>query len=301
MNDEALTTGPSKLAPIFVVGVPRSGTTLLRMVLDSHPDVMCGPEAPWIAGRGGTPMPSFARLTSFLTENKWGAVSGFSGVDEETVNEAMGGAIDTILSKAAATQGAKRWAEKTPENVINAPFLHRLFPHARFVHVVRDGRDVALSTIRSQWKTIVLHASRVRNTYRNALRRWVEWTNQFEGDAAALNLSYRRVFYESLVRDPERELRQLLAFLRLPWRDDILRPHENPHDIIDERGEGVRSFLGRDGIDTQSINRWQQELTLFQRRITRRLAEPTLTQWGYAPTVARGNGDAHIATGSTDE
>lgn len=270
--------------PIFVLGLPRSGTTLLRMMLDSHPDIMCGPEAPWIAGRGRDRHPHLKAVVEFMVKNRWGAVAGFSGVDEDIVYAAVGQFIEDILNAAAREHGKTRWAEKTPENMVAVPFLARAFPQGRFIHLIRDGRDVALSTIRMDRRKIPLRSDLVRNTYGNALRRWMDWNQQCRDDLESAGVAFTRLMYEALVANPEVEMRRVFEFVNAPWRERVLRPHDQPHDVIDKAGEGMKSFFGRAGIDTRTVGRWVQELSGHRRRLTRRIADDALAEWGYART-----------------
>lgn len=273
--------------PIFLVGVPRSGTTLLRMLIDSHPDIMCGPEAPWIAGRGIRGLANVRDLTLYLTENEWGAANSLTGVDQEMIYKLMASVIDEIMSTAVRSQLKCRWADKTPENIVAVPFLHHLFPDAKFVHIFRDGRDVALSTQERLWEKISFQTGRsrrVKNTYSNALKRWVSWIKQFHVDVERLNVSYLSTRYEDLVCSPREEMQKILDFLEVRWSDQVLNPHERSHDTVD-RGEGVKSFYRRQSIDTQSLYRWKSELNWFQKRLTKAIAEEALVNLGYGPTV----------------
>ena len=273
-----------KYPPIFILGVPRSGTTLLRMMIDSHPEIMCGPEAPWITNQVEGGAPSIQQLTLFLANHKWGPVKGFTGVDEDLVYESMASIIDRFMSAAAQSHGKSRWAEKTPRNIIAVPFLYRLFPNAKFIHIFRDGRDVALSTKDGNWKTIPYRTNKIKNTYGNALKRWVDWIEQFQNDAQALSITYLSIRYEDLVSSPQEEMRRVLEFLEVEWSDQILNPYKVEHDIISTKGEGIKSFYERQSIDKQSLYRWKKELNWFQRRLTRNLAEETLLKLGYGAT-----------------
>ena len=270
--------------PIFVLGVPRSGTTLLRMMLDSHPAIMCGPEAPWVAGRASAPVPSLRAVVDLMAREKWGAVRGLTGVEEDDVAAAAAGFVDRVMGAAVRAHGKARWADKTPENVIAVPFLARLFPGGRYVHLVRDGRDVALSTAAADWRRIPTLDGRVRNGYLNALRRWRDWNAACRDDAVEAGIPYLLVRYEDLVRDPGTEMRRVLEFVGEPWSDAVLSPHEQRHDVVDPGGEGVKSFFDREGVDRRAIHRWKRDLGPIARILTRRVAEDALLGWGYEPT-----------------
>lgn len=253
-------------------------------MIDSHPEIMCGPEAPWIAGRGDKQTSNIRELTLFLTKDKWGPVNGFTGVTEEFVYELMASLLDGIMSESAQSLGKSRWADKTPENIIAVPFLYRLFPNAKFVHIFRDGRDVALSTQKGQWATLNFQKQKVKNNYANALRRWSHWIEKFQDDAEQMGITYHSMRYEDLVCSPKEEMQKLLEFLEVGWSDAVLSPYQEPHDIVDQKGEGIKSFNQRQAIDTQSLYRWKHQLNWFQRYLTKRLAERQLVNLGYGPT-----------------
>ncbi|MEQ9236749.1 sulfotransferase family protein [Coleofasciculus sp. E2-BRE-01] len=269
-------------SPIFLLGVGRSGTTLLRMMLDSHPEIMCGSEAPWITNQVIDGFPSLRELTQYLIKHKWGPVNGLTGVNEDIIYQQMALFIDGIMSTAAQSYGKTRWADKTPRNIIAVPFLYRLFPHAKFIHLFRDGRDVALSTKAAPWKTIPYRSNKVKNTYGNALKRWVDWIETFHIDAKALKLTYLPVRYEDLVCSPKSEIQKILDFIEVEWSDQVLNPYKFEHDTVE--GEGRKSFYLRQSIDTQALYRWKKELNWFERRSTKAIGEETLLKLGYEST-----------------
>ena len=269
--------------PIFILGVPRSGTTLLRMIIDSHPEIMCGPEAPWITNQQLDWAPSLRSLTLFMTKNEWGAVKAFKGVEQDLIYQLIANFINEIMSVSARSHGKIQWAEKTPRNIIALPFLYRLFPHAKFVHIYRDGRDVALSTM-GKWTTIPMFDKKVKNNYKNALKRWVNWNQKFWKDADKIGLNYISICYEDLVTLPQAEIGKLLEFLEVTWSDKVLKPHAVEHDIVKMTGKGIKAFFDRNSIDTASIYRWKKELNWLQKQTTKSIAEETLLNFGYEPT-----------------
>lgn len=254
------------------------------MLIDSHPDIMCGPEAPWIAGRGVRGTANIRDLTLYLTENEWGAANALTGVDHEMIYKLMASVLNEIMSTAARSQLKCRWADKTPENIVAVPFLYHLFPDAKFVHILRDGRDVALSTQAKPWKKISFQSKRVRNTYGNSLKRWASWIEQFHVDSERLGIAYLSTRYEDLVSSPKEEMQKILDFLEVEWSEQVLNLYKTNHDTVD-RGEGVKSFYQRQSIDTRSLYRWKSELNWFQRHLTKAIAEETLLKLGYEPTV----------------
>jgi len=268
--------------PIFVVGVPRSGTTLLRMMLDSHPHLMCGPELPWLSA--DPDLASLEALTRTLCRGGGGAVRCYEGVDEQVVAAAARRFTADLLDAAARAHEKAQWAVKTPKLMLALPFLKGVFPDLRVVHVLRDGRDVALSTQRCAWRRLWTGERAIRNSYSGALRRWVTWIERFECDSRALGIAPYLCRFEQLVTAPEEEMRALLAQLDLEWSERVLSPHDHPHDVDPRPREGIGAFRRHRGIDPTRAWRWPHELTRAQRRASVRFAESTLHRLGYPPT-----------------
>src|SRR5262249_42860024 len=140
---------------VFVCGCPRSGTTLLQRMLDSHPELAVLFETNIVPRRvlGKHPAPDLP-LTDYLL----GQVVGFKwfdhlGVDEETAfglavgHSTFAEFVGALLDEVGRRRGKRFVGEKVPGYVRRMPTLHGLFPSARFIHIVRDGRDVALSML----------------------------------------------------------------------------------------------------------------------------------------------------------
>jgi hypothetical protein len=170
--------------PIFVIGVPRSGTTLLRVMLDSHPNIASGPETPWFCAHHPRTLGS---LVDYLIEDQHGYCKNFGGSRAEVFNAART-FVSSLLGAHAARRGKSRWAEKNPANLLFLPFLTELFPHARFIHIRRHPLDVALSTstVPPHRKGVTPHNERSLTLFYNqsmannpfsALLRWVHWEN----------------------------------------------------------------------------------------------------------------------------
>jgi hypothetical protein len=105
--------------PIFIIGVPRSGTTLLRVLLDSHPNIASGPETPWFCAHHPT---IIGALVDYLCNVRHGYCQNFDGSRHEVFTAARA-FVDTLLSSYARRKGQSRWAEKSPENLRFLPFL----------------------------------------------------------------------------------------------------------------------------------------------------------------------------------
>jgi hypothetical protein len=221
---------------VFLVGVARSGTTLLQRMLDSHPQLAMSNDpafthVPLRRLPDGVDPP----LTAELVEAAL-ALRTFSrlGLSEAAVRQAGGartwaGFVCGVYDAFARQAGKPLAGEKMARYVTHLPQLTALFPWARFVHIIRDGRDVALSHL--EW------AHERRGPGRLALWReepvgvaalsWRWMTATGRRDGAELGASrYHEVRYEALVERPEQQLRALMTFLELPFASEMLRYHE---------------------------------------------------------------------------
>src|SRR3954453_9696667 len=185
----------------FVVGCSRSGTTLLRAFLDAHPLLAVPSESHFALA------PDSRTVRRALRRDPWFGLWGIETPGLRGLDAAD--AVRALFAAYAAAQGKPRYADKTPHYVSHLPALAARFAEARFVHVVRDGRDVAQSLLEVPWGP---------DTVQEAAAVWRR--RVLEGRAAAPDLGagrYREVRYEARVADPEAELRGLAAWLELPY------------------------------------------------------------------------------------
>jgi hypothetical protein len=225
---------------VFIVGCPRSGTTLLRRVVDAHPDIAITPETHWIPAffENGVGVDGGGRVTSelipaLLEHPKFARLA----IDEADLVEIVSSGADhyrdfvsRLFDLYGARQGKRLVGDKTPRYVRAIGTIQALWPNARFVHLIRDGRDVCLSA--TTW-------TRKHEEFASLFRSWRDdpvttaahwWTwNVASGRAAGANLGddhYLEVRYEDLVHDPVPACRRLCAFLELPYDERMLRFHE---------------------------------------------------------------------------
>lgn len=199
-------------APIFVIGCARSGTTLVRLILDSHPNISAGAETKFL--------PELAEMV------ERSRLDGKFDLSRPDVLELMRGFYGRLQSDYMARRGKRRWAEKTPSYTLHLPLINELYPNAQYVHVIRDGRDVVAST-RDRWG--------YRAALGTALRKWRRYVTVARAFGRRLPPGrYHEVRYEDLVRDPQTTARELVAFLGEPWDPAVLTYDRTSHSDLDQ-------------------------------------------------------------------
>jgi hypothetical protein len=226
---------------VFIVGCPRSGTTLLRHIVGAHPQIAIAPEAHWIPlwfekRRGLMPdgLVTPELVSELLTHNKF-ALFGLGG---EALMSLVGSGqpisyaafVTGIFDVYGEARGKKVVGNKTPDSVRRIETLHTLWPEARFVHLIRDGRDVALSLM--NWPRVRTKTPGTFPTWKDdpvsTAALWWELNvrrGREAGEALGPEL-YRELRYESLVAHPAQECATLCEFLGLAYDEAMLHYHE---------------------------------------------------------------------------
>jgi hypothetical protein len=287
-------------APLLVLGVSRSGTTLLRVVLDRSPGIAIPDESffvPLLARRHrGSIEPE-----RFLDDLARIPVLAEWDVSLEDIGRRLrpgmgtGAAIAAIYASYAARQGKPRWGDKTPMYMRHLPLLDRLFPDAQYVHLVRDGRDAAVSFLRMPAGTYTRTWAHPETVDAFACL----WRTEVAG-ARALGARagagrYLEVRYEDLVATPGEVVAAICAFADLPFDQAMLayagevdvstKPHQQR--LLQPPTTGVRD--------------WRQELSADQALAFEAVAGDLLAELGY-PRLSTASGGpalrARVALGS---
>ncbi|CAL1277994.1 unnamed protein product [Larinioides sclopetarius] len=257
---------------VFIGGMPRSGTTLLRVLLDAHPDIRCGEETRVIPRLLGL---KSQWLKSPLESRRLKE----AGITPQVLDSAV--AAFTLEIIARHGEPAYRLCNKDPFSLRSSVYLHSLFPNAKFVLMLRDGRAVVHSII-SRKVTITgmdLH------DYRQCLRRWTAAVQAMYNQCHLLGPRIcLPVHYERLVLHPESTMRMVLSFLDIPWNSSVLH-----HELLVGKQGGVSlSILERSTdqvikpINTEALTKWVGHIPEDVVRDMPSLA-PMLTALGYDP------------------
>ncbi len=267
--------------PFFIVGHPRSGTTLLRFMLSSHPRLYIPEETgfiPYLLPRRLQHRPLTLEQTRRLLERiarlnyLWdGLVDDLPAFHASLARPTLPAVLDALYRRMVAPHGAQRWGDKTPLYVQHIPLLADLFPGAQFIHIIRDGRDAALSA-RRKWGYAYQDL-----TY--LLRHWVRNVRTGRREGRALGEArYLEIRYETLVRQPQTTLEAVCRFLGEEFHPRMLHHTDLARQVgpgPDNHTEILRP------VSTASIGRWQREMSPFQKKIAARIAGSLLTELGY--------------------
>ena len=223
--------------PIFVLGMPRSGTTLVEQLIGGHPDVVAGGELSIIG--------SF--IDDFIKTN--GGTSQFPASSEGLVFsqiEEWSEIYSAKLSKIA--NGAHYVIDKTPFNYNYLWLIQLMYPAAKIIHCIRDNRDVGLSCFQQNfiseypWSCDLSQIGHYINAYGNLMELWRE----------ILNLSILDVVYENVVFAVEKNSRLIIEFLELEWHSSILDFHSS-----DSRIKTASKWQVREPVYKHSVSRWK--------------------------------------------
>lgn len=258
--------------PIFIGGAGRSGTTLLRVILDAHPHIACGPELKMLS-----PLAKQAREM----ETHFGPVLREWLLEPADVLRLHADFMSGLMEKYRLHTGKRRVAEKTPGNVLGFPDLHRVFPNSPLIHIIRDGRDVVCSLLTMNWVEPDGRPAEFTRDVRKAAEYWVEWVQAGRGVGRnpALSRQYHELRYEQLVREPEAALRPLFAFLHEPWDPRVLRFHEVDRNL----GRESSAAQVTQPIYHTALGRWRRDLSPTQQAVVKEVAGPLLGELGYTP------------------
>lgn len=285
---------------VFIVGCARSGTTLLQRVVNAHPQIAVTDESRWIVrcfdhGRGLSPEglvgPEF--VSQLLEEPKFAPAWRISREELQSLLEELQPVpyerfVAGIFNLYGRALGKALVGNKTPAFVRALDTLHRLWPQTRIVHLIRDGRDVAMSMM--AWPKVQQRKVKpaILKTWEedpiSTIALWWEFSVRRgrEEGASLGRAQYYEIRYESLVNDPVNEVSALCVFLGLPYDDVMLRYHE----------DRVRAKPSRDAKHawlpiTPGLRDWKAQMAVEDVERFEAAAGELLEQLGYSRAVRR--------------
>jgi protein-tyrosine sulfotransferase len=247
-----------KLKWVVIIGVPRSGTTLLRVFLDSHSKIIGLPETPWMLGSYGNGL-SLRELIESLLTDRHGPVLNIKQVSRDSLFCAARSFLVSLFSD-CSTGTANILVVKTPDDIRYINWLPKLFPDALYIHLTRDGRDVALSTIDKKAELYSLFEDG-DITLKNALRRWCKWEALIRSVLSSNpDLNILRVKYEDLVLHTASVLKRICERIGVPYEHKMSQYWKEEHEYPGWEA-GSQDVRCRRIIDEQRVNRWRTEFS----------------------------------------
>ena len=272
-------------SPIFIVGVPRSGTTLLRVLLDSHSQILALPETPWISGAYGGPL-SLRQLLLDLAEGPFGVARNVAGVERRHILGAGAQFLEQLLVPALKARGKSVLAFKTPSDIPHLEFLVALLPDAHYIHITRDGRDVAMSQLSKKGSFFLELKGYRRLSYANVFRRWMEWEKKARAVLYGRDLKVLHLRYEDLVANPGKEMQRAMAFVGLPFEPGMLDYAAQSHDFP-EWEAGSTDVARRQTLSDSSVGKWRKGKLSLEVLHTLARHEKYLVSLGYPSSGLR--------------
>jgi hypothetical protein len=267
---------------VFIVGRGRSGTTLVRAMLTSHSDLAIPNETHFIV-----PLSRNQRLfdqdgslnvDAFLKKLRRQPGYQYMELDDESVTSAFqtsppsgyADAIRMLFRLHAEGKGKNRYGDKTPINVLHIEYLAEMFPEARFIHIIRDGRNVALSNVELDWGP--------ESVWEGAVY-WKRFVNAGRQAGASLGPTrYHQLRYEDLLDDPEANVRALCEFVELDFDPAMLRYFERAEKIS---GSDRSHHQNLSRPPTKGIRDWRQQMSPKDIALFEVLAGDLLSEMGY--------------------
>ncbi|NEP14079.1 MAG: sulfotransferase [Symploca sp. SIO2C1] len=277
-------TETSTKAPFFIVGCPRSGTTLLQVLMDAHPDISIPPES-HIFARFSEIFDNYGDLhqddnlklfvKDILNDEQiklWGLKISVSDFCSQLHERSVKGVISLLFELYAEREGKNKWGDKTPQHAIYLKEIKTIFPESKIIHLIRDGRDVAesLSRVLIGPKSIYGIAHR----WRKYILSLQQFKNKINSD------DFLEVHYENLVKDPEKELSKIFDFLGEAHSDVaqyITKTNRKEHYV---NAATIHGSLNQ-SISGQKIGVFKNKFKLRQIEIIESIIGKELTGSGY--------------------
>jgi len=221
--------GSGDATPIFIIGMPRSGTTLVEQIISSHPEVHGAGELNFWNERGAA----------------WHQ-AGPAGTEAPFLGQA---AADYLRLLRAIGPKSARVTDKMPFNFLWAGLIHLAFPHATLIHCRRAAIDTALSihqTLFHPGLAFPTGGAKLVAYFRSYQRLTDHWRSVLPADR------FIEVEYEELTREPEPVIRRIIAACGLPWHDACLHPERNPRSV-----KTPSKWQTRQPIYRHSVERWR--------------------------------------------
>ena len=275
--------------PVFIVGVDRSGTTLLTMMLDMNSKLWIPNESHFIVDYfekyqidENIQNYDFRRKIVREILNERYVLDWDIAITEDQVDvsecRTLSDVISAFYQTCASSKGKLLWGDKTPRYLVHVDVLNKLFPEARFIHIIRDGRDVAESISQMWWGA---------NDFASALK---SWERRVEIGHKMLNMlpqqRWMELRFEDLVLDTKKELRRVTDFLQLPFEESMLGYSSVAADKVGGRIHKHHSGLMQ-APQASETYRWKNRLSHADQALAWQIAGRMLKHFQYEEGVTK--------------
>lgn len=263
--------------PIIIGGCGRSGTTLLRVMLDSHSNIACGPESELLLYDNLPPAEDdYWKVLSLKFEMKLNQVLNLRAQNSSSRKFA-----DAFFSEYCRQKNKTIWAEKTPRNIKRAQFIWNLFPKGRIIHVIRDGRDVISSLMTHPRYKVVgnkLEPTGIHRDIEPCIQRWI--IDVSDGLMLRGDKRYYEIRYEDLISNTEKTLQNLCAFLEIKF-DPIMLYYHKIKDGSRNIGRFPQNPEATQSLYSNAVGKWKKHFTDEDLEQVMEQAGPMLKKLGY--------------------
>jgi hypothetical protein len=269
----------------MVIGCPRSGTTLLQLMLHAHSRIAIPPENRFVLPAyhqrrrfGDLSVPANRRrLAEWIVSDKKTKFADFGLGRDQVIEEivasppTLGSALAAVFRAYARRFGKPRWGDKRPSYVTNADIVRKLYPDAQFIHIVRDGRDTVASLKGKWW-----HQG---GTY-EAVSRWAQAVDHARRAARRLGPdTFYELHYEQLVSDPEEELAALCRFLGEDYEPAMLTPAKVASLVVSKKSKD--HALTHRPVTGARVGGWRERLEPWEISLCEAVLADRLRSHGY--------------------
>jgi hypothetical protein len=271
-------------APFFIVGSGRSGSTLLRLMLVSHSRLTIPPETWYLIPlvkrfsieRALNPDEIASAVSIITSDYRWPDLKLDAQEFQRSVaclnKPRLRDIAEVVYRWHMESEGKDRWGDKTPVYIQIVPQLARMFPDAKFIHLVRDGRDVAKSFQATEWVTRWLHDN--TSEWNRALACYWRWARSEFRDRILL------VRYEDLVLETETALREICRFIGEEFEPQMLSWEGKVDEQVSPREERYQRKL-KQRIGAEGVARWKREMSARELFVAEAFMRPHLARLGY--------------------
>jgi len=271
------------MPPFFIIGFERSGTTLLRLMMDNHPDISVPLDVSDLWKRYYLKLGDYNNLKDaeavrkivedIINEERIKLWEKDISVDEiiQHINKYdLPSVIKAFYESYAIKNGKRSWGSKDPINMLNIHLINNWFPNSKFIHIIRDARDCALSASELKYNSILSSAE--------LWREYVEWVRKI-----GCILGSKRFYelkYEDLITCPEEEVRKLCEFLETSFSPNMLAYYKHVESSIPQSKRFWWRIIDKPP-DASNKYRWKRSLPKSVRICIEKRAGSLLKELGY--------------------